>query len=92
VFEFNVFYLLTSFTERRKFARATTRQDSIRLLFFFWSMFRYLIVSPHRNASFVLVLLVVVLDNVWHNMSCCINVKSGVYGLRMPGKRTDVFI
>jgi len=27
----------------------------------------------------MLVLLVVVLDNVWHNMNCCINVKPVVF-------------
>lgn len=54
-------------------------QDSVRSLFsFFLSMFRDLIVPPQRNASFVLILFVVVLDNIWRNLNCRINVKSVV--------------
>lgn len=38
-----------------------------------------MIVSPQRIAIFVLVWLVVVLDNVWRNRNCYINVKSVVF-------------
>lgn len=42
-------------------------------------MFRYLKVTQQRSANFLLVLLIVVLDNVWHNMNCCVSVKSVVF-------------
>jgi len=49
------------------------------IVFIFLSMFTYKKVTQQRNASFMLVLLVVVLDNVWQNMNCCINMKSVVF-------------
>jgi hypothetical protein len=45
------------------------------IVFIFLSSFIHLIVPLQRNASFVLVLFVVVLDNVRRNLNCRINVK-----------------